>query len=227
MYSLRIQRIANMIHAGMVLADIGTDHAFLPILAIKEKKVQKAYACDIAKGPLEVAKKNIQAEGLDNNITTILSNGLDAVPMDTDVVVIAGMGFFTARDILEKAGQQRLQHLKQIIVEVNRKPQLLRTWISMNHYTIIDEQIIHDRDFYYVAISFTTEYHQDYSDQQLLCGPILMHTQTQEYQDYCDHEISFIDAILSKYPRDDMHRKTLLVQKEYWQQAKTVDSAFN
>ena len=120
--NLRIQKIADMINKGVVLADIGTDHAFLPILAIKHKKVQKAYACDIAKGPLEIAKRNIQAENLDSQIETILSNGFENVPQDVDVVVIAGMGYYTAKDILEAAGGKRLSTCKQLIVEVNRKP---------------------------------------------------------------------------------------------------------
>ena len=124
--NLRIQKIADMINKGVVLADIGTDHAFLPILAIKHKKVKKAYACDIAKGPLEIAKRNIQAENLDGQIETILSNGFEHVPLDVDVVVIAGMGYYTAKDILEAAGEKRLITCKQLIVEVNRKPELLR-----------------------------------------------------------------------------------------------------
>ena len=110
--NLRIQKIADMINKGVVLADIGTDHAFLPILAIKQKKVQKAYACDIAKGPLEIAKRNIQAENLDGQIETILSNGFEHVPQDVDVVVIAGMGYYTAKDILEAAGEKRLRTCK-------------------------------------------------------------------------------------------------------------------
>ena len=157
--NLRIQKIADMINKGVVLADIGTDHAFLPILAIKHKKVQKAYACDIAKGPLEIAKRNIQAENLDGQIETILSNGFEHVPQDVDVVVIAGMGYYTAKDILEAAGEKRLRTCKQLIVEVNRKPELLRKWISDHHYTIDQEELITERDFDYIAISFTTDYH--------------------------------------------------------------------
>ena len=218
--NLRIQKIADMIDKGVVLADIGTDHAFLPILAIKHKKVQKVYACDIAKGPLEIAKRNIQAENLDGQIETILSNGFDHVPQDADVVVIAGMGYYTAKDILETAGEKRLRTCKQLIVEVNRKPELLRKWISDHHYTIDQEELITERDFDYIAISFTTDYHDSYRDDEILCGVYLQQKKGKEYLSYCDRQITFIDEVLAKYPHDDDYRKELLQQKKYWLEAK-------
>ena len=181
--NLRIQKIADMINKGVVLADIGTDHAFLPILAIKQKKVQKAYACDIAKGPLEIAKRNIQAENLDTQIETILSNGFEHVPQDVDVVVIAGMGYYTAKDILEAAGEKRLSICKQLI-------------------------------------SFTTDYHESYRDDEILCGVYLQQKKGKEYLSYCDRQIAFIDGVLAKYPHDDDYRKELLQQKKYWLEAK-------
>ena len=218
--NLRIQKIADMINKGVVLADIGTDHAFLPILAIKNKKVQKAYACDIAKGPLEIAKRNIQAENLDGQIETILSNGFDHVPQDVDVVVIAGMGYYTAKDILEAAGEKRLRTCKQLIVEVNRKPELLRKWISDHHYTIDQEELITERDFDYIAISFTTDYHESYRDDEILCGVYLQQKKGKEYLSYCDCQIAFINAVLANYPHNDDYRKELLQQKKYWLEAK-------
>ena len=218
--NLRIQKIADMINKGVVLADIGTDHAFLPILAIKNKKVQKAYACDIAKGPLEIAKRNIQAENLDGQIETILSDGFEHVPIDVDVVVIAGMGYYTAKDILEAAGKKRLSTCKQLIVEVNRKPELLRKWISDHHYTIDQEELITERDFDYIAISFTTDYHESYRDDEILCGVYLQQKKGKEYLSYCDRQIAFISGVLAKYPRNDDYRKALLQQKKYWLEAK-------
>ncbi len=218
--NLRIQKIADMINKGVVLADIGTDHAFLPILAIKNKKVQKAYACDIAKGPLEIAKRNIQAENLDGQIETILSDGFEHIPTDVDVVVIAGMGYYTAKDILEAAGKKRLSTCKQLIVEVNRKPELLRKWISDHHYTIDQEELITERDFDYIAISFTTDYHESYRDDEILCGVYLQQKKGKEYLSYCDRQIAFISGVLAKYPHNDDYRKELLQQKKYWLEAK-------
>lgn len=76
-----------------VLADIGTDHAFIPIEAVKRKLVSKAIACDIASGPLEVGKKNVVREGLTGYIDFRLGDGLQPLkPGEADTIVIAGIG---------------------------------------------------------------------------------------------------------------------------------------
>ena len=75
------------------LADIGCDHGYIPIEAIKRKLAKKAIACDIAAGPLEVGKKNIEKEKLTDYIELRLGDGLEQIePNEADVVVIAGMG---------------------------------------------------------------------------------------------------------------------------------------
>ena len=137
-----------------------------------------------------------------------------------DVVVIAGMGYYTAKDILEAAGKKRLSTCKQLIVEVNRKPELLRKWISDHHYTIDQEELITERDFDYIAISFTTDYHESYRDDEILCGVYLQQKKGKEYLSYCDRQIAFISGVLAKYPHNDDYRKELLQQKKYWLEAK-------
>ena len=75
----RINTISEMIMKGVILADIGTDHAFLPIMAVRNGTAVKAYACDISEGPLKTARANIAAEGLQDRIITVLGSGFDNV----------------------------------------------------------------------------------------------------------------------------------------------------
>ena len=76
-----------------VLADIGTDHAFIPMEAIKRKLAKRAIACDIAPGPLEIGRKNVIKEGLADFFELRLGNGLEPTqPGEADTIVIAGMG---------------------------------------------------------------------------------------------------------------------------------------
>ena len=92
---MRIEAILSCVAGAdcSVLADIGTDHAFIPIEAIKRKLAKKAIACDIAKGPLEIGRKNVAKEGLAGFIELRLGDGLNPIRKDeADVVVIAGMG---------------------------------------------------------------------------------------------------------------------------------------
>ena len=86
-----------MIDKGMVVADIGTDHAFLPVMLVRDGISDHVYACDVAKGPLQAAKENIAHFQLTDKITTILTDGLRDVPSDVNCIVIAGMGFVTAK----------------------------------------------------------------------------------------------------------------------------------
>lgn len=185
-----------MVKKGMITADIGTDHAFLPIMLVENGTCEKVYACDVAKGPLQAAKANIAARGLSLTITTILTDGLCDVPEDTQCVVIAGMGYQTAKGILERA-QARLDDLQQIIVEVNRDTVSMRRWISEHGYTIVNETYVYDRGHDYVTIDFNTQKHEPYSTQDLYLGPVLKKTGKDEYADFLKRRAEKIRYILS------------------------------
>ena len=114
----RILEIAGMVEKGTVLADIGTDHGQLCIFLAEKRWIKKAYACDVAHGPLCAAAKNIQSAGVQDQVTTILSDGFDRVSMDANCAVIAGMGYRTIIGILERA-EHRLAAFSRIILEAN------------------------------------------------------------------------------------------------------------
>ena len=98
--SPRLLKIAKCIDCD-TLADIGTDHGYIPIFAMNNGLCKKAIACDINKGPLLSAKENIELYNLSDKIETRLSNGLLSLsPMEADTIVIAVMGGLLIRDIL-------------------------------------------------------------------------------------------------------------------------------
>ena len=97
----RLTLAAEMLGQVKSVADIGTDHAFLPIYLIKEGLAERVIACDIAEGPLSVAKANITKYGLLDKIELRLANGLLGLePNEVDAVTILGMGGETIADIL-------------------------------------------------------------------------------------------------------------------------------
>ncbi|MBO5231669.1 MAG: SAM-dependent methyltransferase [Clostridia bacterium] len=97
----RLTLAAEMLGQVKSVADIGTDHAFLPIYLIKEGLAERVIACDIAEGPLSVAKANITKYGLADKIELRLANGLLGLePNEVDAVTILGMGGETIADIL-------------------------------------------------------------------------------------------------------------------------------
>lgn len=197
MKSIRIEKIAGMVHKGMIVADIGTDHAFLPVELVQKGIIPKAYACDVAEGPLRTAHSNISMAGLSEKIPVILSDGLEKVPDDAQCIVIAGMGYETARKILE-ADLDRLKNFRQIIVEVNRDTVEMRQWISDHHGTIDNEIYISEKKHDYIAISFTTEYHASYNEAQILFGPVLMQNGDPAYLDYLKRQKEKMERVLEK-----------------------------
>ena len=216
--SRRIEKIADMVNEGVIAADIGTDHAFLPILLVSSGRVRKAYACDVTEGPLKAAQRNIAKQGLSDRITTILCDGFDGVPFDTECAVIAGMGYFTCTGILERA-MDRLDRLSQIIVEVNRNTADMRRWISDHHFTIDQEVLISERGFDYIAISFHTACHEPLSEPEILCGTDLLAKQ-EGYAEYCDRQIAKIEKVLAVIKKEDDRRGHLLNELELWNRAK-------
>lgn len=214
----RIEKIADMVNQGVIAADIGTDHAFLPILLIQKNRAEKVYACDLTEGPLKAARRNIEKQGLSDRITTILCDGFDGVPDDINCAVIAGMGFFTCTGILERA-MDRLSKLEQIIVEVNRNTSDMRKWISDHRFTVDQEVLITERGFDYIAISFTAKDHDPLSEEELLCGTSLL-KQQEGYAQYCDRQISKIENVLSHVREDDGRRTVLTRELAMWNQAK-------
>ena len=141
----RLETILSFVEKGAIVADIGTDHAQLPILLVERNICNKVYACDEKKGPLSIAEENIKSNGLSDKIETILSDGFAHIPMDIDMAVIAGMGYYTAKMILENA-QNRLHLLNKIIVQINVDSHLMRNWINENHYTILEEKYVNERN---------------------------------------------------------------------------------
>ena len=89
----RLEMIAERIPKCRILADVGTDHAYIPIYAVKNGYCRKSLAVDLREGPLGMASANIKRYGLGEFIETRLGNGLEPITLDEcDVVVIAGMG---------------------------------------------------------------------------------------------------------------------------------------
>lgn len=100
--SLRLQAAADYVKKGSNIADIGTDHGKLPMYLVKENIARTAFACDVNDGPLEIALKNITAEGLDKKIQIIKSDGLKNLDGDSiDTIIICGMGGELITSILE------------------------------------------------------------------------------------------------------------------------------
>ncbi len=167
--SLRIRKLAELVRPGVIPADLGTDHGLLPILLVEQGIAEKAYACDVAEGPLSQAEANILSHGLSGKVIPVLSDGFAAVPEDADAAVIAGMGYYTAVHILECAAE-RTKKLCQIIAQINDDVPSFRKWILSHGFVIERELNVSERGHFYTMIDFHSGTAAPYSRQELYCG---------------------------------------------------------
>lgn len=150
--SLRLQTICNMISSCKTIADIGTDHGYIPIYLIKNKICKFAIACDINKGPLEKAKDNISMEGLENNISLRLGSGFDIItPGEVNVAIIAGMGGHLIKDLIE-SGIEVFKSLDYLILQPVQNPDVLRKYIYDSGFEVIKEELCIDEKIFYEII---------------------------------------------------------------------------
>lgn len=171
--SERLAVVASFVPEQTVLADIGSDHAYLPCYLINKGIIRKAIAGEVVKGPYESAKRNVEANGLSGRIDVRLANGLSAIKKEDGVetVTIAGMGGTLIASILEE-GKDRLQNVQRIIAQPNLHALAVRQWAVDHGFYITDEEIMQEDGKIYEVIVFERG-RAEYSPTDLLLGPIL------------------------------------------------------
>jgi len=151
----RLNKIVDMIPECEILVDIGTDHAYVPIEAIRRKKCKRAIASDVRKGPILAAGKNIRSFNLEDRIETRLGDGLRPVETETlhnSVIVIAGMGGILIRNIL-KNGVEKAEKAKMLLLQPMNAVEVLRKWLGENGFEICDEELVEEDGKIYVVLS--------------------------------------------------------------------------
>lgn len=153
--SKRLESIAKLIDNCGSLADIGTDHGYIPVYAVDKQICITAIASDINRGPVEKAKQNISSYKLQDKIECRLGGGLSVLkPYEVDGAVIAGMGGNLIKDILEE-GLDVFKSLKFVILQPVQNPEILREYIYNKGYRIIDEELCYEDGKYYEIIKIT------------------------------------------------------------------------
>lgn len=140
--SSRLFECANMVSQGAAIADIGTDHAYIPIWLAQNNRISSALACDIRTGPLEIAKKNIEKYGLLSTVETRLSDGLKSVSEnEATEIIIAGMGGNIISKILSECIWENKSQ-KIFILQPMKYEERLREYLVENGYNILHESAV-------------------------------------------------------------------------------------
>lgn len=150
--SLRLKTIVSLVDKCNCVADIGTDHGYVPIELIKNSICIKAIASDINKGPVKKANINITSEDLQEQIDCRMGSGLNTVKVgEAQGVIIAGMGGNLIRDIIEE-GLEVFKKCEFVILQPVQNPEVLREYIYKKGYHIIDEELCIDENKFYEII---------------------------------------------------------------------------
>ena len=150
----RLQTIANLINNSRAMADIGTDHAYLPLYLITNGRCSFAIASDIRKGPLARAEETFKKYGMKDKIELRLGAGLETVSEDDniDTIVIAGMGGLVISDIIENS-INIVKSAKHIILQPMTMAPKLREYLYKSAFGTIAEHLAFEGDKIYNIIS--------------------------------------------------------------------------
>ena len=180
--SERLTRVASYVKQGAVVADIGSDHAYLPCYLIHHNLASKAIAGEVAKGPYDSAKRHVDEEQLQDKITVRFANGLKAIEPDdfVDTVTIAGMGGPLIATILDQ-DINRLSTVSRLVLQPNVYAKAIREWAELNGWKIIAEDILQEDDKIYEILVLEKGLMKLTPAQKLL-GPYLMDNQNNVFQ---------------------------------------------
>lgn len=155
--SKRLERVASFVKEGSVVADIGTDHGYIPIYLVKEKRAVSAIAMDVRTGPLSRAKEHIAEYGLTDRISVRLSDGLEKLcPNEADTVVIAGMGGELMIRILRQ-GRHMWESVRQWVLSPQSELAQVRRFLAQESFLIEKEDMLEEDGKFYVILSVGRE----------------------------------------------------------------------
>ena len=202
----RLRTVSEFIKPG-TLADIGSDHAYLPIYAIQTNLISQAIAGEVIKGPYEAARNNVQEYELSNQIDVRLGDGLEVINHHEhlDNITICGMGGPLIAKIL-KEGQQKLQSKPRLILQSNIQTQSLRTLLQDINYQIIDERIMEEKGHIYEIV--VAEYQSKschYTEFELKFGPVLLENKNECFYNKWERELHALEKIKQQL-NPDIHQ---------------------
>ncbi|MGM9661873.1 MAG: tRNA (adenine(22)-N(1))-methyltransferase [Oscillospiraceae bacterium] len=145
----RLRRLAELVPQGACLADVGTDHGYIPVFLLQTGRIESAVASDIGREPLEHARRTAAEYGLTDRIDFRLCDGLAGfAPEEADCILIAGMGGETIAAILEAAPWLR-QGSHRLLLQPMTRQELLRVWLTDHGFRLEEEHLVRDKGTIY------------------------------------------------------------------------------
>lgn len=223
MLSQRLQAVADLVGETGVVADVGTDHGYIPVFLVSSGKAKRAIAMDVNEGPLARAKEHIRQSGLEAQIEARLSDGLAALqPKEAQAIVIAGMGGALMARILAD-GRKVARTAKRLVLQPQSELYFFRRFLLEDGYRIVEEDMVYEDGKFYSMMAVETvspgiqANMGEMTDTELAYGPLLLagnHPVLKQYLLRQREQKQKILENLRKNARQDASERKMQLTKE-------------
>lgn len=170
----RLATIGRLTPQSGVLADIGTDHAYLPVWLLQQGRISRAIAGDIAGGPCRAARATVALYGMQDKVEVRQGSGLEVLrPGEADCIVIAGMGGNTISDILD-AHMEIALSAKRLVLQPMVGAAGLRRWLTEHGWRLLAEELVDEQAHFYEIICAEPGKDKTYTAAEYAVGPVLL-----------------------------------------------------
>lgn len=196
--SKRLYAVAGLVTEGASVADIGTDHGYVPIYLVESGIASKVIALDVNQGPLNRARMHIVGHGLGDRIETRLSDGLTRIrPGEVDTVIASGMGGPLTIRILQE-GKEVADQLNALILQPQSEICRVRRFLTENGYRIEQEDMVLEDGKYYPVMRVVHGLKEPYEEWEYLYGKRLLEARHPVLLEFLKRELRIKESILEQ-----------------------------
>lgn len=172
--SKRLMAVAGLVTEGASVADIGTDHGYIPIYLAEKGLSPRIIAMDVNSGPLKRAGEHIREYGFEDRIETRLSDGLNSLkPGEAETMIAAGMGGGLIIRILENS-RKTAESIREFILQPQSDIHKVRAYLNRNHFRLLKEDMVEEEGKFYPVMKWIHGTEEEYSETELYYGRILL-----------------------------------------------------
>ncbi|OEL02263.1 tRNA methyltransferase [Staphylococcus succinus] len=211
----RLKKVSTYIK-GDCLADIGSDHAYLPIYAIENNIVKTAIAGEVIKGPYDASKRSVSDHQLNSVIDVRLGDGLSVVEANDDIssITICGMGGPLIAKIISE-GSDKLQNQPRLILQSNIQSSAIRKRLAQLNYEIIAEDILEEKGHIYeIIVADFTKQQIQLTEIEEKFGPELIMNKNQLFYKKWKHELNSLYKIKQNLNPQQHHDRLKEIDEE-------------
>lgn len=222
----RLQVIADLVEINDIVADIGTDHGYIPIYLVKNNISKDIIASDINQGPVDKAFENVNKNNMQEYVHVIKAEGLKGIKKKVDTIIIAGMGGLMISDIIKNDIEIAKSAKRLILQPMNNSIELRKTLIE-NGFKIIIETIAAEGSKFYEIICVEKGKVNIEKEIEYEISKELINNMNSDVEKFISNKIDTIQKIIDKIEKDSNNNDQVNIQKQRLKDIKEVYSNAN